>query len=362
VSARGRVLVVDDHPDNRDLLARRLRRDGYEVETAENGRQALQRIMIEPVDVMLLDIMMPEMDGYQVLAQLQGDPELRHVPVIVTSAVDEIDSVARCIEMGAEDYLFKPVNAVLLRARVGASLEKKRLRDQERTLLAALAVERERSEQLLLNILPAPIAERLKRGESPIADSFAQATVLFADLADFTPLAARLTPTELIELLDALFARFDALARRHGVEKIKTIGDRYMLVGGVPVPRPDHAAAVLETARDMQAALAEFRTTTGHDLATRIGIHSGPLVAGVIGRTKLSYDLWGETVNVASRMESHGITGRIQVSEATYSLLGADHRFESRGMVEMKGLGPMPTYLLLSSAGEDAGGSDSGSP
>src|SRR5688572_7225113 len=194
------VLVVDDNEMNRDVLTRRLNRQGYEVQTAENGRLALELLTADPagIDLILLDIMMPEMNGYQVLEVLKADEALKHIPVIMITAVDEIESVVRCIEMGAEDYLHKPFNPVLLQARIGASLEKKQMRDREQAYIRDLEIEREKSERLLLNILPGPIAARLKETEGTLADHFTDATVLFADIVDFTRLSATMHPTKVV--------------------------------------------------------------------------------------------------------------------------------------------------------------------
>ena len=343
---QGRVLVVDDNEANRDLLARRVRRQGHAVTVAEDGVQALELMRQEPFDLVLLDIMMPHMNGYQVLEHLKTDPNLRHIPVIVISALDDINSIVECIELGAEDYLAKPFNAVLLAARITNSLEKKRLRDQEQFYLEQLHAEKERSEQLLLNILPKPIVEQLKQGEHNIADSFAKATVLFADIVDFTRLSTHHSPTEIVSLLNQIFSAFDRLAEQHGVEKIKTIGDAYMVVGGLPTPRVDHAEAIAEMALDMLDAISQFRTQTGESLNMRIGINTGPVVAGVIGTNKFIYDLWGDTVNIASRMESTGIAGSIQVTPATYNLLQNKYLFEERGVIPIKGKGDVMTYIL----------------
>ena len=343
---QSRVLVVDDNEANRDLLARRVRRQGHAVTLAEDGVQALELIRQEPFDLVLLDIMMPHMNGYQVLEHLKTDPTLRHIPVIVISALDDINSVVECIELGAEDYLPKPFNAVLLTARINNCLEKKRLRDQEQFYLEQLHTEKERSEQLLLSILPKPIIEQLKQGQHNIADSFAEATVLFADIVDFTRLSAHHSPQDVVSLLNQIFSAFDRLAEQHGVEKIKTIGDAYMVVGGLPTRRLDHAEAIAEMAMDMLDVISQFRTQTGESLNMRIGINSGPVVAGVIGTNKFIYDLWGDTVNIASRMESTGIAGSIQVTPATYNLLQNKYLFEERGVIPIKGKGDVMTYIL----------------
>jgi class 3 adenylate cyclase len=291
--------------------------------------------------------MMPEIDGYKVLEEMNADPSLRHIPVIVISALGELESVVRCIELGAEDYLIKPFNTLLLRARLEASLEKKRLRDMEQSSLAAVQREQERSESLLLNILPAPIAERLKSGEEPIVDSFELVTVLFSDIADFTNSSAQLSPRELVHLLNGLFSEFDAIVRLHGLEKIKTIGDAYMLVGGLPIPRADHATAVAAAALEMQERVRDFHYPDGSPIRLRTGIHSGPVVAGVIGATKFSYDLWGDTVNIARRMEETGVPGVIQITEETRRLIEEFFTVETRGMVNVKGHGEMPAYHLI---------------
>ncbi|MGL5062298.1 MAG: adenylate/guanylate cyclase domain-containing protein [Microcoleus sp.] len=343
----GCVLVVDDNEVNRDLLARRLQRQGHAVSVAEDGFQALEMMRSQSFDLVLLDIMMPQMNGYQVLEHLKADEKLRYIPVIMISAVDDIDSIVRCIELGAEDYLSKPFNPVLLKARIGACLEKKRLRDKEQAYLKKLAEEQEKSERLLLNILPGPIAQRLKQGENTIADSFAEVTVMFADLVGFTKLSTHLSPAELVELLNEIFSAFDELADRYGLEKIKTIGDAYMVVGGLPKPSDNHAEAIAEMAIEIQAAIAQMSTKGGQSLSIRIGIHTGPVEAGVIGIKKFTYDLWGDTVNTASRMESQGVPGAIQVTVATYERLRDKYIFQERGVISVKGKGDMMTYLLV---------------
>ncbi len=209
-----------------------------------------------------------------------------------------------------------------------------------------LEAEREKSERLLLNILPAAIAERLKQNSSTLADYFPEVTVLFADIVNFTEIASRTTPRELVTLLNEIFSAFDRLAEWHGLEKIKTIGDAYMVVGGLPVPKANHAEAIAEMSLDMQQEISRFRTKEGEPLSLRIGLATGPAVAGVIGLRKFSYDIWGDTVNTASRMESHGKAGCIQVTAATYQLLRHQYLFKDRGDIDVKGKGKMRTYFL----------------
>jgi class 3 adenylate cyclase len=214
----------------------------------------------------------------------------------------------------------------------------------------ALQREEERSERLLLNVLPAPIATRLKQHEDVIADGFPEVTVLFADLVDFTRRSQRSSPQQIVQVLDELFSTFDQLTRRHGLEKIKTVGDAYMVAGGLPEPRPDHAQAVADLALSMRMEMARRIDTGGQPLQARIGIDTGPVVAGVIGADKFSYDLWGDTVNTASRMESTGVPGCIQVTERTYRRLRDGYRFERRGVVPVKGKGEMVTWFLIGRA------------
>jgi len=226
----------------------------------------------------------------------------------------------------------------------GEAVRGRRALDQANRLLQA---EQERSERLLLNVLPAPIATRLKQGEAVIADGFPEVSVLFADLVDFTRRSSETSPERVVRVLDDLFSAFDRLAGRHGLEKIKTIGDAYMVVGGLPDPRPDHAQAVADMALDLREEVVRHRDPGGRPLALRIGIDSGPVVAGVIGRRTFSYDLWGDTVNTASRMESHGVAGCIQVTERTYRRLRGGYRLERRGPIQVKGKGELVTWFLV---------------
>ena len=313
---------------------------------------ALAMIEKEVLDLVLLDLMMPGISGYDVLTLLKGDPRFREIPVIMISALTELDSIVRCIEAGADDYLAKPFDPVLLRARVGSSLEKKHLRDREREMVEALRIEKERSEQLLLNILPKEIVARLNDGETVIADQLSNVTILFSDLVGFTKLSSRLSAADLVRLMNELFSEFDRLALSLGIEKIKTIGDAYMLVGGLPEPRADHAHAVADMALAMIEVVERMNPELTTPLQMRIGIHSGDVVAGVIGTHKFAYDIWGDAVNIASRMESHSLPNRIQVSAATHRHLQESFRLEPHGNVDVKGKGLMETYFLLGRADE----------
>jgi adenylate cyclase len=343
----GVVLVVDDLESNRELLTRRISRLGYSIQVAESGQSALEVIAAKPVDVILLDIVMPGMDGFEVLQRLKSDPVMRHIPVIMLSSADQIDVAVRCIKLGADDFLPKPFNPTLLTARLESCLSKKRLRDQETDFLQRLQAEQALSERLLLNILPKPIAERLKRGEKLIADSLAEVTVLFSDFINFTRFSDGIAPGALVGYLNEVFSAFDQLCEQHGLEKIKTIGDAYLAVGGLPAPLPTHAQAAAELALAMQQELACFARRQGLPLRMRVGLNSGPVVAGVIGTRKFAYDLWGDTVNLAYRMQAHAPPGGILVSAATHRHLHQIYAFKPGRLVRVKGKGEVLSYRLL---------------
>ncbi len=277
----------------------------------------------------------------------------------VLEITQPLDAITRQVKMGLQGTSLVLVGLSVL-AVSGLTLVIGRLRQTsqelerrviERTaeLQAAnieLTNEQEKSERLLLSILPQPIATRLKEGESNIADGFAQATILFADIVGFTILSQQTSPEKLVEMLNQIFSDFDHLCDRYELEKIKTIGDAYMVVGGLPNPRNNHVEAIALMALSMQQTVARFNTQHHTKINIRIGINSGPVVAGVIGKKKFIYDLWGDAVNTASRMESHGMAGEIQVTQETYELLKDKFLFEERGLIEIKGKGQMKTYFL----------------
>jgi adenylate cyclase len=249
------------------------------------------------------------------------------------------------VEKNERVLKFNVERAVIQKRSISALLNQTSV-DLE-TALNDLQEERRKSEELLLNILPETIAARLKDGERTIADNFADISLLFADIVSFTPLSSRLSAGELVQLLNSIFSEFDQLVERHGLEKIKTIGDSYMVVGGLPNSRKDHTEAIAEMALDIQKIVPQFSSPTGEPLTMRIGIHAGPVTAGVIGRKKFSYDLWGDTVNTASRMESHGIGQKIHTTQIIYERLKNRFLFEPRGNLLIKGKGEMLTYFLI---------------
>jgi adenylate cyclase len=477
---QGDILIVDDTPNNLRLLSNLLTEKGYQIRAAINGRMALTAIQAAQPELILLDICMPEMDGFEVCKTLKANPQTCEIPIIFISALDEVFDKVKAFEIGGVDYITKPfhVAEVLVRVKIHLSLrrlqqqqqqqnlqlqqeiyERKQAEEKYRSVLenaiegffqtsadgrylaanpalakmygydsvaeflehvhnvnqiysrpkrreelnvylnqhgqaidfesqvnrkdgqkiwisenirvvkdpdgqllyyegmvqditerrhaeAELYRQRQETERLLLSILPQSIAERLKRKQATIADSFESVTVLFADIVDFTRLSTRIAPSSLVDLLNRIFSEFDRLAEFYGLEKIKTMGDEYMLAGGLPMPCTNHAELVADMALAMQHSITEFYSDLGSSFQLRIGINTGPVVAGVIGTKKFTYDLWGETVNLASRMQTQGVPGSIQVAAATYQQLKHLYLFEERGVLDVKGFGEMSTYWL----------------
>ena len=342
----GHILVVDDEKFSRTIVSRQLVESGHTVSCADGGRQALAMADREPFDVILLDLMMPDLNGFEVLARLKADGRTRNIPVIMISANKEQKKAIQCLEIGAEDYLPKPINTMLLRVRINACIERKRAQDREKFYLKQLGLEKKISEELLLNILPSKIIERINAGEKLIADRFDAATVLFSDLVGFTEISSQMDPTQLVENLNRLFSRFDSLTKENGVEKVKTIGDAYMVVAGVPDPMPGHMEACADMALAMVAALEEINPTLSKPFEIRIGLETGPVVAGIIGRNKYVYDVWGATVNYASRYESYSLPGHIHISEQLARPLMDKFDCQSRGLLRMRSIGEVETFFL----------------
>jgi len=338
-ACKGSVLGVDDEEQNRSLLRDFLEVHDYSVTEAASGILALEEIARNPPDVILLDLMMPKMDGFEVCRRLKTNLKTAHIPVLMVTALSEREERLTGIRAGANDFLTKPVDIQDLTLRVGNAVYAKRLRDH-------LQVEMERSEMLLLNILPKPIAERMKNGETTIADSFPDVTVLEADLVGFTTLASHIGPEQVVNFLNEIFSAFDLLIEKHGLEKIKTIGDGCMVVGDLSISCPNHAEASAKLALDMQAEIVRLNQEYETSVLLRIGICTGPVVAGVIGRNRFAYDLWGETVNLACRLESAGEPGRIQIAESTYERLKNKYQFKPKHALEAKGHNNASAYWL----------------
>src|SRR5688572_13863708 len=292
----GHLLVVDDNKVNRILLARGLEAQGHKVETAEHGKQALEKLRSDSFDLVLLDIEMPEMNGYQVLEICLQDPELRDIPIIMTSSLDELESVVKCVELGAEDYLNKPVNPILLRARVNASLEKKRLRDEQRKLFRTFATKE--------------VADELLRTGFSLGGKYVDASVMFADIRSFTSISEKHDPATTIELLNSYFAlMIDAVVANHGTVN-QFQGDGFMAIFGAPVQHDDHREDAVRAALEMTELLKGFNTelaAQGKDqIKIGIGIASGRVIAGYTGtQHRATYTCVGDTVNIAARIEEH---------------------------------------------------------
>ncbi len=266
--------------------------------------------------------------------------------ILQAVSMQETVSIEYCLPIGGKEVWLAETISPL--SEETAILVARDISDRKKAE-EALRLEQEKSEQLLLNVLPEPIANQLKQNPGAIAEQFNEVTIMFADIVGFTPLSARLKPIELVNLLNQIFSTFDELAQQLGLEKIKTIGDAYMVAAGLPLPRADHAEAIADMALAMQAAIERFRTERGENIQIRIGINTGIVVAGVIGTKKFIYDLWGDAVNIASRMESSGQPGSIQVTEAIYERLKDKYVFQKRGAIKVKGKGEMVTYWLVGS-------------
>ena len=344
MSQRANILIADADPVAQERVAQLVSDLGHTPVFATDAQQAISQLRGGAADVLLLDISLPQMND--VLQQIHADKHLRRIPVVMIAPSDDLDNVVRCLDLGAEGFLYRPVNPVMLRVRVKGCLEKKRLHDEELELLQQLQAEKERSEALLRSIFPAAIADRLRAGQSNIAESFPNTTILFADIDRFAFLSESKSPTEVVHVLNAAFSAFDKLVAEGGVEKIKTIGDAYMVAAGVPTPRADHAEAIADLALRMQSAVIGLNTGLAEPLSLRIGIDSGAVVAGVLGTSRLAYDLWGTPVKGASRMEACGVSGGIHVTAATASLLHGKYLLDERGTYYVKGQGDITTYLL----------------
>lgn len=482
------IVIVDDDPETLVLLTRLLHRQGYVVREANSGELALKLIREHLPDLVLLDILLPDTDGYRVCRTLKTDPTTQDIPIIFLSALGDVLDKVKAFDAGAADYMTKPYQPqeILVRVQHQLALSQQRhqlshqnalllqeIRERTQMELALRAMEtkyrsifenstagifkvspgghylsvnpamarmygygsteamldtiedvgrqiymqpkrrdellvyldrfdkmtdaesevcrkdgstfwvsediwkvwdeegnllyyegiahdiserrkmetelrqqRQQADRLLINILPYQIAQRLKLGTRTIAESLDQVSVLFADLVDFTAASSEMTPGQLVKLLNEIFSTFDQLAEFHQLEKIKTIGDAYMVAGGLPTPQDDHIVAIAQFALDIREAIKQFSRPDGRRFELRIGINTGPVVAGVIGRRKFAYDLWGDTVNIASRMEATGEAQRIQVTPEVYKQLKHQFEFEARGLVAVKGRGQMTTYWL----------------
>lgn len=331
------ILVVDDNDDNQYTLQLLLEADGHErIVRAAGGEEAIRLLRTERFSLVLLDMMMPDLNGDDVLRIIKGNPDTRDIPVVMISADTDIEKVLKCIEIGADDYLAKPFNPAILRARIGAALRRASLRLLETEYLARIEQEKRYSDNLLRNMLPPEIVNRLRGGVDSIADHFENATVMFADVVGFGKITAGMKAFEIVGCLNLVFSEFDKLAEDVGVEKIKTIGDSYMAVAGVPTPRAGHARTAARLALDMVAAAARLNSQLPVPFPVRVGLHSGPVMAGIIGTRRFAYDVWGDTVNIASRVEGAGLANRVLVSAATAAQLSGEFNLDGPHGIETK--------------------------
>jgi class 3 adenylate cyclase/CheY-like chemotaxis protein len=335
---RGKLLIVDDDELNREVLSRRLLRQGHQVKLAVNGRAALEILGREGFDLILLDMLMPEMNGMEFLRHLKADAALRYLPVIIISALDDLDSIAQCIQLGADDYLSRPFNSVLLQARIGACLEKKRLRDREIDYMRQIEREKERYNELLHVILPAPIVQELRDTNEVRPRRYEGVAVMFADIVGFTPYCENHPAEEVVTHLQQLVVEMEQIALSHTVQKIKTIGDSFMAAVGLLSARV--ANPVENCVRCAIAMLQTARQVPPH-WQLRIGIHCGSVVAGLVGRRQYLFDLWGDTVNTAARVESRGVPDAITLSGAAWQAIADRAIGAPIGKVEVKGKGWM---------------------
>ena len=355
---RGKVLIVDDKIANVALLERTLRGAGYvSITSTLKPREVCELHRKNAYDLILLDLQMPGMDGFQVMEGLKKIETEGYLPVLAVTA--HPDHKLRALQGGAKDFISKPFDLAEVLMRVRNMLEVRLLHLETKSLYDRVVAEQKMSERLLHNVLPDSIAQRLK-GRSAvtansftelIADSFAEVTVLFADIVGFTEFSEGVSAEVLVEVLNDVFTRFDHIAVTRGLEKIKTIGDAYMAAAGLPIPAADHAARAAHMALDMIEAVDRFNVQSLYKLQVRIGMSTGKAVAGVIGKRKFLYDLWGDVVNTASRMESHGVAGRIQMTDSTRQGLSEPFVLEKRGAIDVKGKGEMHTWFLNSRSG-----------
>ena len=347
-----RILIVDDQEAAVILLERILRGAGYVSITSTTEPAEVRGLhLANRFDLILLDLQMPGMDGFQVMEGLKHIEQEGYLPVLVITA--QPDHKLRALRAGAKDFISKPFDAAEVLTRVHNMLEVRllhveirRKNDELKKLFDQVVAERKVSERLALHVPPDSIAARLQARPDVTADSFADVTVLIADVVGLTELTPAVSPERLALLLDEIFTGFDGVAMKRGLKKIKTLGNSYMAAAGVPVPAGDHAARAAHVSLDMVDALDRFNERSGYSLQVRIGLATGPVVAGVIGKRMYLYDVWGDAVNTASRMESHGVAGRVQVSESTRRLLGEPFLIEERGALEVEGKGEVKTWFV----------------
>ena len=350
---KANLLIVDDKQANVKLLEMILRSAGYtSISSTMNPLEVCQLHLENHYDLILLDLQMPLMNGFAVMEGLKEIEIESYLPVLIITAQPE--EKVHALNAGAKDFISKPFDVTEVIVRVNNMLEVRLLSAERKKLYEQVAEEQKISEKLLKNVLPSSIVKRLEAQDeivfhhkaSSIVDSFSNVSVLFADIVGFTKFSQTVSGELLVDVLNEIFNLFDGISDQWGMEKIKTIGDCYMAAAGIPEAKTDHAECAAHMALDMLDVMKTFCKRSQHQLHLRIGISSGSAVAGVIGKRKFSYDVWGDVVNTASRMESHGVADRIQISDSTQRELSSEFLTENRGLIELKGIGQMNTWFL----------------
>jgi adenylate cyclase len=340
--ARARILVVDDEPFNVDLLEQELELLSHPTVAARDGREALERLAEGGIDLVLLDVNMPGLDGFTVLARMKENTAWRHIPVILISAMTDMASVVRGIELGAEDYLPKLFKPLLLKARIGACLDRKRLNDQEATHLAEIERQRTRASRLLHSILPAPAVAELEATEGVCPRRFEEVVVFVSDVVGFTKFCDASPPDRVMANLQALVLAFEAIAVRDELEPVGVAGDAFLAAAALFSPHPDPVMACVRAGRDLLEAARGLPCPW----EVRVGIHTGPVMAGMIGAAKLHFDLWGDTVNVAARLSSLGEQAGIFLSANAHARVAGRLEATPTGPVLLKGKGETTVWRL----------------
>lgn len=331
-----KLLVVDDEAFNRQLIVRQLNQEGYEtVDAVGDGREALDLLRSDPIDLVLLDLEMPELDGFGVLRELKADMRLRDIPVLMISGQDDQTNIIKCIEMGADDFLPKPFDPVLLRARMGACLDRKRMSDQRASYMEQVRLEKKRSDDLLNVILPSVAANELKHSGAVTPRRYDNVAILFCDIVQFTKFCDANQPETVVSRLQELFERFEDLTDQYEMEKIKTIGDEYMATAGLLRHNSDPILSIVKCGLEMTKVADEI----GSDWQVRVGVNVGPVVAGIVGRQKYQFDVWGDAVNVAARMTAVGSPGAVCMTHDVWMQIESECEGRSLGRVQVKGKG-----------------------
>lgn len=340
------ILIIDDSPVNREILSGLMIRNNFSVLSAESSYSALNILKETTPDLILLDIVLPDIDGYALCKQIKEEEETKGIPVIFISSLDEIESKLTGFAVGGVDYITKPFNHSEVLARVQTQLRLADLQHQLEDQNKQMDLERQRSDALLHNVLPEKVAEELFETGVCQPKKFDDATVCFVDIVAFTDIVSQLSPEQVVEELNDIFTGFDRISNKHNCERIKTIGDAYLFVCGVPGPDPEHAYNVVAAAVEMVAFLTHRNTSHEQQWEVRVGVHSGPVVGGIVGTKKYLYDIFGDTVNVASRMEALAPPMRVNISQVTQILLMRRLATTKRKDTFVKGKGQLSMYLV----------------